>query len=163
MSFEATCNCQLCSGQITFPLRLAGKMAKCPHCQTETMLFAPPSAEALRAEQARADREKSQWQKDLWVNVIGWSAICGVAVTILFFLRPSASDVATGIGSYLSGIAGIISIIVGLFVYFIPTIIGLRKRNAAAIFMLNLFLGWTFVGWVVALVWAFTVDSEQKS
>jgi hypothetical protein len=23
-----------------------------------------------------------------------------------------------------------------------------------AIFVLNLFLGWTFVGWVVALVWA---------
>ena len=162
MSFEATCSCQLCNGQITFPLRLAGKMAQCPHCQIETLLFAPPSAEALRAEQVRQDLQKLQRKKQAWVNIFGWSAICGVALAILFFLRPSASDVATGIGSYLTGITGIISIVIGLFVYFIPTIIGLRKRNAAAIFMLNLFLGWTFVGWVVALVWAFTVDSEQK-
>ncbi len=163
MSFEAICNCQLCNGQITFPLRLAGKTTQCPHCQTETLLFAPPSAEALRAEQVRAGLQKSQQKKQMWVNIIGWSAICGVLLAILFFLRPSASDLKTGVGSYFAGVTGIISIIVGLFVYFIPTIIGLRKRNAVAIFMLNLFLGWTFIGWVVALVWAFTVDNEQKS
>jgi hypothetical protein len=42
--------------------------------------------------------------------------------------------------------------------YFLPTIIGLHKRNAGAIFGLNLLLGWTLVGWVVALVWALTTD-----
>lgn len=42
--------------------------------------------------------------------------------------------------------------------YFLPTIIGLHKRNAGAIFVLNLFLGWTLIGWVVALVWALTTD-----
>jgi hypothetical protein len=41
-------------------------------------------------------------------------------------------------------------------VYFFPTIVGLRHHNSTAIFLLNLFLGWTFVGWVVALVWAAT-------
>jgi hypothetical protein len=40
--------------------------------------------------------------------------------------------------------------------YFLPSIIGLRKRNAGAIFVLNLFLGWTVIGWVVSLVWALT-------
>ncbi|MCW8797467.1 MAG: superinfection immunity protein [Prosthecochloris sp.] len=41
--------------------------------------------------------------------------------------------------------------------YFLPTIIGfLRKQNnKTAILVLNLFLGWTFLGWVVSLVWAF--------
>ena len=30
-----------------------------------------------------------------------------------------------------------------------------RKRaNTGAIFALNLFLGWSLIGWVVALVWA---------
>ena len=38
--------------------------------------------------------------------------------------------------------------------YFLPSILGAQKRNAIAIFVLNLFLGWTLVGWVVALVWA---------
>ncbi len=40
--------------------------------------------------------------------------------------------------------------------YFLPTIVALaRKRpNVLPIGLLNLFLGWTLVGWVVALVWA---------
>lgn len=53
--------------------------------------------------------------------------------------------------------------VVGLLVvYPIPTIVAKirKKRNIKAIFILNLFLGWTFLGWVVALVWAFIVDKE---
>jgi hypothetical protein len=38
--------------------------------------------------------------------------------------------------------------------YLLPTIVGLHKRNALGIFILNLFLGWTGVGWVIALIWA---------
>ena len=39
-------------------------------------------------------------------------------------------------------------------VYLVPSFIAISKRNAAAIFALNLLLGWTLLGWVVALVWA---------
>jgi threonine/homoserine/homoserine lactone efflux protein len=35
------------------------------------------------------------------------------------------------------------------------------KRNTLAIGILNLLLGWTIVGWVVALVWSFTHDSAD--
>ncbi|QKM64710.1 hypothetical protein DCO17_05355 [Polynucleobacter tropicus] len=40
--------------------------------------------------------------------------------------------------------------------YFLPFAIAFnRKRaNTGAIFVLNLFLGWSLIGWVVALVWA---------
>jgi ABC-type sugar transport system permease subunit len=40
--------------------------------------------------------------------------------------------------------------------YFLPFAIAFnRKRvNSGAIFALNLFLGWSLIGWVVALVWA---------
>jgi len=43
-------------------------------------------------------------------------------------------------------------------VYFLPAIVaGMRSHHSAgAIFVLNLLLGWTLLGWVVALVWAFT-------
>ena len=47
-----------------------------------------------------------------------------------------------------------------LFLYFIPTIAGYDKKNVGAIFALNLFLGWTLIGWVVALVWACTNDDK---
>jgi Superinfection immunity protein len=42
--------------------------------------------------------------------------------------------------------------------YFLPSIVAYSRanHNVGAIFVLNLLLGWTFVGWVVALVWAFT-------
>lgn len=50
-----------------------------------------------------------------------------------------------------------------LLVYFIPTIVALsrKKTNRASIFLLNLLLGWTFVGWVVALIWSFSTDNKQ--
>jgi len=50
----------------------------------------------------------------------------------------------------LAGIAA------GLGVYFLPTIIALCRnhRRKLAVFFLNLFLGWTFFGWLGALVWS---------
>ena len=40
--------------------------------------------------------------------------------------------------------------------YLLPSLISFlrRNRNYPAIFLLNLFLGWTGTGWVVALVWS---------
>ena len=45
-----------------------------------------------------------------------------------------------------------------ILVYFLPSIVAWDKgrANLTAIAILNLLLGWTFVGWVVALVWALT-------
>jgi len=40
--------------------------------------------------------------------------------------------------------------------YFLPSIIAFArsKRDLLSIFLLNLFLGWSVIGWIVALVWA---------
>jgi hypothetical protein len=38
--------------------------------------------------------------------------------------------------------------------YFLPAIIGRDKRDSTGIFLLNLFFGWTVIGWVIALIWA---------
>ena len=48
--------------------------------------------------------------------------------------------------------------------YFIPTIVAKvrHKENINAIFVLNLFLGWTIVGWVVALVWAVSKETHDQ-
>ena len=54
----------------------------------------------------------------------------------------------------------------GIILYFTPVIVATNRkhRNAGAIAVLNLFLGWTLVGWVAALVWSFTDNCEvQKS
>ena len=48
----------------------------------------------------------------------------------------------------------------GLVMYFLPSIVAFArsKRDTASIVLLNFFLGWTMIGWVVALVWAFKTD-----
>jgi hypothetical protein len=48
----------------------------------------------------------------------------------------------------------------GFVLYFLPSIIALArsKRDIVAILLLNFFLGWSVVGWVIALVWAVKTD-----
>ena len=49
----------------------------------------------------------------------------------------------------------------GSVLYFLPTIIAAikSKRDLVAILLLNLFLGWSVIGWIVALVWAAKNDA----
>ena len=59
----------------------------------------------------------------------------------------------TGVGTFLA-------LIVVIFIYLLPTIIAYNKhkKNAGSICALNILLGWTFIGWVAALVWSLTND-----
>lgn len=49
-------------------------------------------------------------------------------------------------------------------VYFLPTLAAYqrRHRNRDPVFIVNLFFGWTFIGWVIALAWAFTDNTHPK-
>jgi 4-amino-4-deoxy-L-arabinose transferase-like glycosyltransferase len=57
---------------------------------------------------------------------------------------------------------GLVMVVIALFFYFIPTVVAMSKnhRNTGAIFTLNFLLGWSVIGWVVALVWANTKSPE---
>lgn len=50
----------------------------------------------------------------------------------------------------------LVCVILGACAYFLPTIIADQRdhRNQTGIVVLNLFLGWTVIGWVGALIWA---------
>lgn len=47
-------------------------------------------------------------------------------------------------------------VIVGIGLYFLPTIVAVTRKvtNQGSVFVINFFLGWTFVGWVVSLAMA---------
>jgi hypothetical protein len=49
-----------------------------------------------------------------------------------------------------------ISLLVVLCLYFLPAIVAVTRkvRHQASVVVINLFLGWTFIGWVVALAMA---------
>lgn len=51
---------------------------------------------------------------------------------------------------------GFILWIIIIIVYFLPTIVAVKreKLNFPAVFVVNFFLGWTFIGWVISLAWA---------
>jgi hypothetical protein len=50
---------------------------------------------------------------------------------------------------------------IAVLLYLIPSFVGWNKKNINSIFTLNILLGWTFIGWVVALVWAVSKDNEK--
>lgn len=53
---------------------------------------------------------------------------------------------------------GFVIVLAAMGLYFLPSIVACRRRHhqAVAIFLLNLFAGWMFWGWVLAIVWAAT-------
>jgi Superinfection immunity protein len=49
-----------------------------------------------------------------------------------------------------------------ILLYFLPAFIGRGKRDATGIFLMNLFLGWTVIGWVIALIWAVSAEPYPR-
>jgi ABC-type sugar transport system permease subunit len=62
----------------------------------------------------------------------------------------------------LGNIGSLLVVLAVFLVYLAPALLAKRKRNSTEIFALNLFLGWTFIGWVVALVWALIKNEPQQ-
>jgi Superinfection immunity protein len=52
--------------------------------------------------------------------------------------------------------------VVCCLLYFLPSIIAHRKHAFMGVFLLNLFLGWTVIGWFVALIWACTAEESPR-
>ncbi|HSZ69179.1 MAG TPA: superinfection immunity protein [Solirubrobacteraceae bacterium] len=54
------------------------------------------------------------------------------------------------------GAVALLVVVVGIGFYFLPTIIAVARKvtNQGSVLVINFFLGWTFVGWVVALAMA---------
>jgi hypothetical protein len=122
---------------------------------------------------------------------LGIYALVGAAITIPFAIRDVNRDdakKATAAAAYQADLAkngGDVSslpappspaktddsgemaaIVIGAaLAYFLPGLLGLlRKSNRLnAIFLLNLLLGWTVVGWVVAFIWAIGGDSVAQA
>jgi hypothetical protein len=82
-----------------------------------------------------------------------------VALIVIVFL--SSGNLFDKLIGLFSSVFGICLAVLLIALYFAPTIEARRrkKRNTAAVFVLNLFLGWTVIGWIVAVVWACTNDA----
>lgn len=52
-----------------------------------------------------------------------------------------------------------------LLMYFLPSVVANSRnhKNKPAIIVLNLFLGWTMIGWIAAMIWAFTDNTRVQA
>jgi uncharacterized membrane protein len=88
----------------------------------------------------------------------GLFCVLGLIATACWCAQ-GATGLPTGAMAGFGEVFAIIAVLVlPVVIYLVPTTIAVNRKhnNAAAIAALNIFLGWTFIGWVVALVWAMT-------
>lgn len=64
----------------------------------------------------------------------------------------------------MDGAGAFVVIILVCVLYFLPTLVaaGRKKSNIGTVVILNLFLGWTFIGWVVSLAMAFGATKADR-
>jgi hypothetical protein len=68
----------------------------------------------------------------------------GVGVVALVLLVQANSEAFSG---------GVTLMVIAVL-YFLPAVIARKKPNAGSVFVVNLFFGWTVIGWIIALAMA---------
>jgi hypothetical protein len=72
-------------------------------------------------------------------------------------MKPGGLPVQSMTGEVIAGAGvGLLVFVVGTSLYLLPSIIGARRKvvNIGSVFVINLLLGWTLIGWVAALAMA---------
>jgi hypothetical protein len=121
----------------------------------------PQSNEARKAEEARkAAAEKDHEDIRRFKETMTANKAPESASSLPSVFTPAVT--ASVFRGFL-GVATLVAFVgVGIVIYFLPAIVAAKFRNAGAIFVLNLLLGWTLIGWIVALVWAVKVRGDAK-
>lgn len=88
--------------------------------------------------------ESADQLKRLLRNPKFWLVVVGVLFVIWLSTLEGVTD-AAGSG---------VTLFVVALLYFVPAVIARKKHNASAVFVVNLFFGWTGIGWIIALVMA---------
>jgi hypothetical protein len=126
--------------------------------------WTPPAAPALaKAEEKQAghaERPRRPVQRGQQVDVArepvseqGPSETAGIAITLIMFIQA------------LPVLITFFMIIATILFFMLPSYISMFRghSNTAAIVVLNILLGWTCIGWIAALVWAFTAARGQET
>ena len=87
-----------------------------------------------------------------------WIAV-GFILFVLGIMALNSPPEGQLLGTYFIAAA------VFILVYSLPAIVAYHRhhRHRLAILALNILLGWSFLGWVIAMVWACTNDLDSQS
>lgn len=128
---------------------------------------APLPAEAYESNDPRSGRRHKQTLREshaipkwgMWVIGIAL-AVVAAAVAFVYFGEEA---IVASMPAVLLWLGFAVVALAALVVYFLPAVIAMnyRVRRSGAITTMNLLLGWTFIGWALALVWAIAEAESQ--
>lgn len=87
---------------------------------------------------------------------------CYAHSEVLFYQSLKESEFTVGFPGP-SELLIILFFVVGLLVYFLPSFIASNRNHQSkvAIIVLNILVGWTALGWIIALIWSLTGTSRN--
>jgi predicted RNA-binding Zn-ribbon protein involved in translation (DUF1610 family) len=96
---------------------------------------------------------------------IGW-AVFVVLTAVGLVMIPDISEWNLNLGSIGAALIAILVLVIVLLIYLLPTAVAMSRHhpNTVPIFLVNSLIGWTLVGYVVALAWSFmAIEQRQRS
>jgi len=66
------------------------------------------------------------------------------------------------VNSDSSAALGFFLVILIIFVYLIPTLVAVGRERSGGPIIVNIFLGWSLIGWVIALAWAVSLPRRGQ-
>lgn len=150
-------SCNHCGQSIEAPKEYRGIVLDCPTCQQKTLC--PPVSERFRRKSAVIF--KAAWK--VWKPVVVFLLVIFKAAWKVAWIRAVvflSLILLVGFVFFPEHLSTLI--LVGL--YFLPSFIAYSRKhlNLGAVFVANLFLGWTVLGWVLCLVWALVWTKTKK-
>lgn len=81
-----------------------------------------------------------------------------ILLSVIAFVITKQIDGLAGFGFFI--MVGII----GFLLYWIPTLIAVSNnhKDVVGVFVLNFFVGWTFIGWLISLVWSVKNSNDEN-
>lgn len=132
-------------------------LVRCPACSRSTQFPAPPDAPKLPPPASGWKEEQSSGHSvSLWILVLAWSAL---GTGFAFWFREWSPEISIPL-ALIYFVAGTVV----LAIHFLPSFIATNRKhpNAMPIFVVNLLLGWTLVGWTVALAWSLIALDKRR-
>lgn len=97
-------------------------------------------------------------------TALPWLLAGGVIAIFVVAVMSGNETVAESIRNLILMPVGIVAALIMISLYLAPSIIAYKnkKANYVAIIMLNVITGWTIIGWIGSLIWAFCKDTQTN-
>ena len=109
----------------------------------------------------RRETQPKNYYPSFWAAVV--ISYFTVSLGFLILLVLATDEDFQNLANIFICLLSLIISVPSVALYFLPYLIANKREHqqTRAIYILNIFAGWTVVAWIVALIWAHTVPSEN--